>query len=185
MLIWIFTNLHCKRLPQIPAAVRRNPRRAAAALRANRRSRPALLSTRSAQKHQSAPLSSHLGNPQDNKLTPHWAPTGFKDLSVQKRWAANQQSAWLTQQASECYGWREGSEVDKDDGGHALAVQGVLEVTEVLWVTTLHISYQPTERAPGAPQRVVRLFQRCEEGLCATKRMGYILQLNSIRSFIW
>lgn len=56
----------------------------------------------------------------------------------------------LTQKASECYGWREGSEVDKDNGSHALTVQGVLEVTQVLWVTAPHVSYQSTERTSDA-----------------------------------
>lgn len=56
----------------------------------------------------------------------------------------------LTQQASERDGWRESSEVDEDDGSHALTVQGILEVTQVLWVTTAHISYQPTEGASRA-----------------------------------
>ncbi len=74
----------------------------------------------------------------------------------------------LTQQASKCYGWRQSGKVDKDNSSHALTVQGVLEVTDILWVTALHVSYQPTEGAPAALQRVVRLFWRCEEGLCMT-----------------
>lgn len=175
MPILLFTNLHYKRLPQIPAAVRRNPQREAAALRANRRSHPALLSTRSAQKHQSAPLSSHLAAHRQEVNT-SLNTDKFKRFVGTKTMSCELTVTWLTQQASECYGWGEGSEVDKDDGGHALAVQGVLEVTEVLWVTTLHISYQPTEGASGAPQRVVRLFQGCEEGLCVMKRTGYISQ---------
>ena len=61
----------------------------------------------------------------------------------------------LTQQTSKCYGRREGSEVDEDNRSHALTVQGVLEVTDILWVTPPHVSYQPTKGAPSALQGVV------------------------------
>lgn len=61
----------------------------------------------------------------------------------------------LTQQASECDGGRQGSKVDEDDGSHALAVQGVLEVADILRVTSPNVSYQPAEGASCALQRVI------------------------------
>lgn len=78
----------------------------------------------------------------------------------------------LTQQASKCYGRRKGGKVDEDDCSHALAVQRVLEVAEVLRVTALDVSYQASEGAAGALQRVVRLLQRGEQRLCGDRKSG-------------
>lgn len=52
----------------------------------------------------------------------------------------------LTQKSTKGDGWRQRSEVDEDDGGHALRVQSISKVTEVLRVASSHIFDQTSEK---------------------------------------
>lgn len=75
----------------------------------------------------------------------------------------------LTQEASKRDGRREGSEVDEDHSGHALTVESILEVADVLRVTSPHVSPQPAKWSTGTLQRVVGLLPRGQESLCKNK----------------
>lgn len=109
----------------------------------------------------------------NNSSTSQWTETGSVTEPKLDFWIS---SVWLTQQASERNGRRESSKVDKDNSSHALTVQGVFEVAQVLRVAPLHVSYHPTEGASGALQRVVWLFQRSEEGLWVTHNRSFCKQ---------
>lgn len=78
----------------------------------------------------------------------------------------------LTQQASERDGRRERGEVDEDDGGHALAVEGVLKVADVVRVAPPHVSDQAAEGPAGALQGVIGLLERRDKGFCVVRRAG-------------
>ena len=62
--------------------------------------------------------------------------------------------AQVTQQASEGYRGRQRRKVDEDDGGEALHVHGILQVTDVVRVAAADVVDQASERDPRARQRI-------------------------------
>lgn len=82
-------------------------------------------------------------------------------------------SVSLTQKSSKGDGWRQRGEVDEDDGGHALSVQSISKVTEVLRVAASHVFDQASEKTARTPQGLVARF--CwNEGICKMKRWADI-----------
>lgn len=60
----------------------------------------------------------------------------------------------ITQQAAERDGGRQSGEIDEDNGGDTLHVQGVLQIADVLRVAPADVVDQSSERDSGALQRV-------------------------------
>jgi len=64
----------------------------------------------------------------------------------------------LTQKSSEGDGRRQRGKVDEDDGSHALRVQSISDVAEVLRVAASHVFDQTSEQTAGPPQGLVAVF---------------------------
>lgn len=77
----------------------------------------------------------------------------------------------LTQKSTKGDGWRQRSEVDEDDGGHALRVQSISKVAEVLRVASSHIFDQTSEKTTRTPQGFIAGFGG-NEGICETTTLS-------------
>ena len=60
----------------------------------------------------------------------------------------------LTKETTERDAGGEAGEEDEDEGGHALQVEGVPEVAEVVWVASSHVVVQTPEQAARPLQGV-------------------------------
>lgn len=56
----------------------------------------------------------------------------------------------LTEQSAECDGWREAGEEEEDEGGHALGVEPVADVTDVMGVSALDVVDHASEGFAGS-----------------------------------
>lgn len=63
-----------------------------------------------------------------------------------------------TQKSTKGNGRRQRSKVDEDDGGHALRVQSISEVAEVLRVASRHIFDQTSEKMARTSQGLIARF---------------------------
>lgn len=76
----------------------------------------------------------------------------------------------LTQQSTKGDRRWQSSKVDEDDGGHALRVQSISDVTEVLRVASSHIFDQSSEQMTCTPQGLVAGFG-WNQGICKIRRL--------------